>query len=136
MTSAIFNAAAGLLVVASLLASAFFAVLVIIKRRREERAAAKQAVRVGGFLEELKTDAAYAAVCEYPYSASDLLGMLERYGLITGPEIDELLTDARSRIPDTGDPDEGAEGGEPYPRSNGFSRGPFKPIDLPDEIPF
>ena len=71
-----------------------------IKRTVADRARAEHATRVELFLDELTTDAAYASVADFPYAGADLLSMLERHDLITGQEIEELITDARSRLPE------------------------------------
>jgi hypothetical protein len=87
------------------------------------------------FLDELKTDAAYAEVASFPYAGADLLGMLERHGLATNLEIEGLIADARARVPeDDPEPDEDPEAADMRSRpGNGFGRPALK---HDDEIPF
>jgi hypothetical protein len=112
-------------VIACLLTSLCLAVAVQVLRARRDRTARARAVSLDWFLDELKADAAYAAVCDYPYSGTDLLGMLSRHDLVTEDEIGQLLRDATSRMPEEHEPDD-----EP-PLANGHSG---RPLD--DEIPF
>ena len=115
----------GLLILALLWTVFCFSINRTIKRAEADRARAEQAMCVEEFLEELKADAAYAAVNEWPYGGVDVLGMLHRHELATSAEIDQLYTDARRRLPED-------EPAEPYvPPRNGHAG---RPLD--DEIPF
>jgi hypothetical protein len=114
----------GISFIAGLVASAIFAVMLDAARRQRERAVDEYTSTVREFLDELKTDAAVASVGDFPYAGADLLGMLERHDLITRPEIDRLIADARSRLPDD-------EPGPYVPARNGHAGQP-----LDDEIPF
>ena len=96
-----------------------------VARAAADKANAEHATRVEHFLDELSTDAAYASVGDFAYVGADLLSMLERHDLITGQEIEDLIAEARRRLPDD----------EPEPfiaLGNGHDAG--RPTD--DEIPF
>jgi hypothetical protein len=104
----------------------FWSLWRIAKRAHADGARAESDARLEAFLDELKTDAAYAAVCEFPYTGADLFGMLERHELVTPVEADKLIDDARSRLPDD----------EPEPVANGYDHHVFALNDERDEIPF
>jgi hypothetical protein len=119
-------------VVACLLVSLCLAVAVQVRRARRDRTARARVVSLDWFLDELKTDAAYAAVCDYPYSGTDLLGMLGRHDLVTEDEISRLLRDATLRVPDHFD----AEADDDKPHATNGSAGPSHNHPMDDEIPF
>jgi hypothetical protein len=82
------------------------------------------------FIAELKTDAAWATVCEFPYHGADLLQLLAKHGLVDQDETDTLLTAAEQRAWD-----EFGERDKPGRESTGHGNGAVdKTID--DKIPF
>jgi hypothetical protein len=133
MIGATVNALAGLVAVGALCSAATFCTAVAIYRARFDRAAFDLSLRVASFLDELKTDAAYAAVCDYPYSGGDLLGMLGRHDLVTEDETSRLLRDATLRVPDDftiePEPDD-----EPHARNGRAGSAHSLPMD--EEAPF
>lgn len=91
--------------------------------RAAEEHKLQELARLHGFIDELKHDAAYAAVCENPFHAADLLGMLLRHALISEQEFSALLERAWKQTAE--------EFGTPAATRNG--RGHHA---LDDEIPF